>query len=146
MINYNGQIITTLEDLEIAILDLDANQKIYIINDFLGSKNTQVSSNVAENVQGVISAAAQFGMTLMFAFSAENVLLGITMENKTGEVLTKLMPIIPCLQAGSLHEAITRAKAIDPAVYDLKYVTAARLLSFVNKIEVYLDLPLSETL
>lgn len=93
--------------------------------------------------QKAVAAAMAFGQNLMTEFAAENVMLGITQDGKTGEVLDKMAPVMAALQSGSLYEAISRAQAIDPADYDEKYVTHARLWAFINKLEAYLGLPLS---
>ncbi len=114
------------------------------------SVETAISSHVPNTahayVSSVIKNAIQFGNQLLINYAAENVLLGITTEGKTGQVLTKLASVQLALQAGSLYEAITRIRATPTSEYDEKYVTANRLLAFVNKIETYRGLPLSETL
>lgn len=97
-------------------------------------------------IEAVVSAATSFGQSIMISFAAENVLLGITQEGKTGEVLGKLSGVQLAVNAGSLYEAISRIRAINPADYDAKYITAARLLAFINKIETYLGLPISTEL
>lgn len=97
-------------------------------------------------VEAAILASIEFGAKILKEFSAENVLLGITYENKTGEVLDKLGHVMSAILAGSLYEAIVRIKAIPVTDYDVKYITAVRLLGFVNKIESYLGTTLSETL
>lgn len=109
-----------------------------------------ISSHVAADpqaqVENIIQLAMTFGAKLLREFAAQNVLLGITQEGKTGEVLTKLMNVQLAVQAGSLYEAIDRIRAIPPTDYDGKYITEARLLTFINKIEAYLGLPLSTEL
>jgi hypothetical protein len=97
-------------------------------------------------IESVVSAATQFGQSIMISFAAENVLLGITQENKTGEVLDKLVDVLAAVQAGSLYEVMSRIRAIPVESYDAKYITAARLLVFINKIEEYLGLPASTSL
>jgi hypothetical protein len=97
-------------------------------------------------VRSSIERAIAFGHEIVSEFAAENVLLGITVEGKTGEVLTKLASVQLAVQAGSLHEAISRIRAIPETDYDTKYITASRLLTFVNRIEAYLGLPLSTEL
>jgi len=97
-------------------------------------------------IENVIENSILFGAQLLREFSAENVLLGITQENKTGEVLTKLSGVMSAIIAGSLYEAINRTKAIPSSDYDSKYITAARLIKFLNRIETYLGIPLTETL
>lgn len=102
-----------------------------------------VQQDTISSIQHAIGAAMLFGQNLMTKFAAENVMLGITQDGKTGEVLNKMAPIISALQSGSLYEAITRAKAINPTTYDTKYITHARIYSFINEIEAYLGLQLS---
>jgi len=140
--NYNGVLFTDEAELLSAISDLSPEQQTYILNDF----HNRPHVNVQTLIESAVISAREFGMHLMVTFAAENILLGITQEGKTGEVLTKMAGVMPALQAGSLYEAINQLRAIPPEQYDTKYVTAARLLSAVNKIETYLELPLSESL
>ena len=140
--NYNGVLFTDEAELLSAISDLSPEQQTYILNDF----HNRPHVNVQTLIESAVISAREFGMHLMVTFAAENILLGITQEGKTGEVLTKMAGVMPALQAGSLYEAITQLKAIPPEQYDSKFVTAARLLSAVNKIEAYLEIPLSESL
>lgn len=90
-----------------------------------------------------IGNAIKFGQSLITKFAAQNVLLGITQDGKTGEVLNKMSGVIVALQSGSLYEAIERAKAINPEDYDAKYITHDRIYAFINELEAYLGLPLS---
>lgn len=94
-------------------------------------------------VRTAVAKAVSFGQNLITKFAAENVMLGITQDGKTGEVLDKMGPVIIALQSGSLYEAIARAKAIDPEDYDVKYITHDRLYAFINDIEAYLGIQLS---
>lgn len=97
-------------------------------------------------VHGAVSRAIGFGQAVLTDFATDNVLLGITQDGKTGEVLTKMAGVMQALQSGSLYEAIARAKAIPEEDKDVKYITDARLLEFVNKIEAHLGIPASEEL
>lgn len=97
-------------------------------------------------VEGIIQSAMEFGVALTRQFAAENVLLGITAENKAGDVLDKTSHVMAAIQSGSLYEAITRIRAISPSDYDSKYITAPRLLVFIQRIETYLKMPLSQSL
>lgn len=105
-----------------------------------------ISSQEIMKLEKIVSDAKDFAMKLMIEFASENILMGITQENKTGEVLEKLSSVMPSLQAGSLYEAINQIRAIPPEKYDDKYITEMRLLAAVNKIEFYLGMPLSESL
>lgn len=97
-------------------------------------------------VKAQVERISKFSQELLNQFAAENIAMGITADNKTEEVLDIMLPVMSALQGGAPTVAIKRAKQIDPADYDAKYVTAARLLSYVNKIEAFLGLPLSNSL
>ena len=110
------------------------------------AKAARIAAEQQEAIIGAVARARAFGDRMVNVFAAENIVLGITADGKTGEVLGKMEGVIAALSTGSLYEAIARAKAIPSSQYDSKYVTAARLLSFVNKIEGYLNIPLSTSL
>jgi hypothetical protein len=97
-------------------------------------------------IESVIGSAIAFGSSLVKSFAAQNVLLGITQAGKTNEVRNKMSGVLSALQTGSLYDAIAQAKAIDEADYDSTFITAPRLLNFVNKLETYLGIPLSTEL
>lgn len=97
-------------------------------------------------VKAQVAAAIEFGRRMIEDFATENVMMGITADNKTEEVLDIATPMMNALQSGSLTVAIKRAKAIPEQDYDVKYITAARLLSYVNKMEAFMGLPLSNSL
>ena len=79
-------------------------------------------------------------------FSTENVILGISEDGMTGTVLDNMAGVMAALQSGSLKEAIARAKALPAEKKDAKYITNARLLAFVNKLETHLGITLSSSL
>lgn len=113
------------------------------------SENSELADDLVEQdairaTEVAVANAIMFGQKLITEFAAENVRLGITQDGQTGVVLDKMAPTMTALQSGSLYEAMTRALAIDPQDYDAKYVTHARLMTFINKIEAYLGLPLSQ--
>lgn len=97
-------------------------------------------------VQKTIRAARTFGNQMVEDFSVDNVLLGITQDGMTGEVLNKMSQVIVALQSGSLYEAMDRIKAIPEEDKDVKYITDDRLLDALNKIEMYLGLNVSLSL
>jgi hypothetical protein len=99
-----------------------------------------------QNVQNILANAKAFGENLMNEFTTENIMLGITADSMTGTVRKNMVEVIMALQTGSLYDAITEAKAIPADKKDAKYITDARLLAFVNKIETYLGVALSQTL
>lgn len=97
-------------------------------------------------VKKQVANIADFSQELLNQFAAENIQMGITGDNKTEDILDIMLPVMSALQGGAPTVAIKRAKAISPSSYDAKYITAIRLLAYVNKIEAFLGLPLSETL
>lgn len=97
-------------------------------------------------VESAIRASMKKGNDLIEKFAVENVMLGITSDGMTGQVLDVMAPVSEALRSGSLYEAIDRIKAIAPEDKDAKYVTDARLLSAVNELETFLGVDLSLTL
>jgi len=104
---------------------------------------TFASNNSLKVIKEKVAAARAFGTDLGDHFAAENLALGIDQDDMVDSVLTLVSPILTALQSGSLTAAISRAKAIPSGSFDAKYVTGARLLSYVNKIESYLGISLS---
>ncbi len=94
----------------------------------------------------IVSDAMDEGMRLAKEFAAENVRLGITADGMTRTVRQKLADLFNALQTGSLLDAIEVAKETPAEDKDVKYITDARLLALVNKLEEYLGLSLSEEL
>ena len=109
-------------------------------------KAADVQAAQAEALRQIIIGAEAFGKKLSQDFKIENVVLGITQDGMTGTVLDKMSRVMAALDSGSLHEAISRIKAIPEADKDAKYITDARLLEAANKLEAYLGLPLSTEL
>jgi hypothetical protein len=98
------------------------------------------------SVEYSVADAVSFGHRTLIKFSAENILLGITQAGMTGTVRRALSDVIQCLQTGSLYDAIASARAIPAEDKDPTFVTDARLLAFINIVEAYLGLKISESL
>ena len=126
-------------DSRAVTFELDGSNVVAVEDEDLAAEWAQKDQVAA--VTRAISTAMAFGQSLVTEFAVENVMLGITQDGKTGEVLDKMAPVMTAVQSGSLYEAIARAKAIDD--FDSKYVTHDRLYAFINKIEAYLGLQLS---
>lgn len=94
-------------------------------------------------VQDTIRKAIYFGNNVIVEAATENVLLGITQFNMTGTVRKVLSQVNSALSTGSLYDAIDEIRAIPPENKDARFVTDARLLATINKIETYLGLTLS---
>jgi hypothetical protein len=54
--------------------------------------------------------------------------------------------VIGALSTGSLYDAMNEIRNIPEASYDAIFITEARLLEYLNKLEAFLGLPLSTTL
>jgi hypothetical protein len=100
----------------------------------------------AQAVAKRVLEAIQEGNKLIHEFATENVMLGITQDNMTAQVLDNMGPVLIALQTGSLYPAMDRIRAIPAESKDAKYITDARLLNYLNKIQQYLGLELSEEL
>ncbi len=105
--------------------------------------NSMLTASIRTNI---LTPAIAKGQELIVTFAAENIALGITQAGMTTQVRTVTADVVSALSTGSLYDAITAARAIPPASYDATFVTEARLLSFINKIEVYLGIPVSASL
>lgn len=109
-------------------------------------KYTNPTMTTEEKVQAIMEAAMEFGKQLMKEFAAENVLLGITQAGMTNTVRKRLSEVTNALLTGSLYDAIYEVRQIPPEHKDDTFITDARLLVFINKIEKYLLIPLSTQL
>jgi hypothetical protein len=111
---------------------------------------TLVSAKAAKAMDDYISNklndAVNFGADIIREFTKENIIMGITADNMTGVVRKAMSEVIIALQTGSLYDAIIEAKAIPADKKDVKYITNARLLSFINKIETKLNITLSTSI
>lgn len=99
-----------------------------------------------EYLQQVVAGARNFGMTLLVEFAAQNIALGITQAGMTAPVRGYLNDVVTCLFTGSLYDAIAQLKAVPPEHKDATFITDARLLYAVNRIETYLGITLSTSL
>jgi hypothetical protein len=97
-------------------------------------------------VKTIIDEAIKFGNELIIEFAAENVVLGITQAGMTTAVRSAAAQVINALQTGSLYDAIQECRAIPSESKDSIFVTDARLLQFINKIESKLGITLSTEL
>lgn len=110
------------------------------------SEETPVINETQMIVEQIIDDAIVFGTKLLRKFAAENTIMGITQEGKTNEVRKAMREVTDAIYTGSLKDVILEARAIPVESYDSKYITAARILSFINEIEDYLGIQRSENL
>lgn len=110
--------------------------------------DTVVSSHILtttrEQIDAIIDGALTFGNKITRDFVAENVMLGITQRGLTKHVRTMFKEVKDAIQTGSLYDAISEIRALDPNDFDNVVITPARVLLFRNKIETYLGVPLAQ--
>jgi len=142
----NPSIQTIAIDSQSQTIEIISSTEIY--GGELAILNAVVPANtpVQKLVERSINSAIIFGQRLVVEFAAENVLLGITQANKTNSVRKATAEVVGALATGSLYDAIAECRDVPVESYDSTFVTAARLLLFVNKIEDYLGMPLSTEL
>lgn len=97
-------------------------------------------------IESVVRSAMSFGQNLMVEFAAENIKMGITQEGMTKTVREAMADVVLAIQTGSLYDTIDEIKAIPAASKDGKYITDDRLLEYLNKIETYLGISVSQSL
>lgn len=104
------------------------------------------SPDMVAITEGLVKNAIDFGWQVLVQFAAENVRMGVTQAGKTKHIRETLQSVILCLLSGSLYDAIAEAKAVPDEAKDPVFLTNARLLAFVNKIEAHLGLAASTSL
>jgi hypothetical protein len=97
-----------------------------------------------DKIKFAVERAILFGQSIIAEFAAENVLLGITEASMTNQVRKVTMQVTSALNTGALYDAIAECRAIPEEDKDDVFITNDRLLTFINKIEEYLGIPLSE--
>jgi len=106
----------------------------------------KAASDLAKLYSEALTNAIKFGDALVVEFASENMALGITQANKTSSVRKAMSEVLNCLVTGSLYDAMVEVRLIPTESKDAIFLSDARLLAFVNKIETYLKKPLSVTL
>lgn len=99
-----------------------------------------------EQAAQLLDQAIDFGNKLIRDITIENMALGITQDGMTGTVRKALAETLSALMTGSLYDAIDELRAIPEDKKDNKYISNARLLVAINKLETYLGKPLSSSL
>lgn len=107
--------------------------------------HTTTPTNI-ELAKARINDALRFGGELFIQFCAENVLMGITQKGKTELVLENMSAINKSIKNASLYETVRLLKSFPNDKKDDEFITNARLLKFLNKVEEYLKLPISTEL
>lgn len=143
---YDGMVATE-EKLEIILLSYNEADIIridaYWDSLTVESENELNQYELRESVQNIISKAMDFGKQVMVEFSAENVLMGITQQNKTKQVITFLNDVKNAMDTGSLYIAIDEIdKIVNLGIPEelSPFITEERLMIFKQKIQSYLEI------
>lgn len=125
---------------------VDSYEESQVKADYVVSYEDITEEAQVQSIANVVRKAMSFGNDLMVEFSTENVMMGITQDGMTKTVRKNMSQVMSALMSGSLYDAIDEAKSIPEQSKDPKYLTDARLLQYVNKIEEYLGIELSNDL
>ena len=92
-----------------------------------------------------VAIAISTGQRLVREFIEENIILGITEAGKTKAVRKAMSEVISCLYTGAFFDAIDELRSIPAELKDGVFISDARILTYINKIEEFCGLPLSES-
>lgn len=143
---YDG-IIADDEGLQVVLLSYN-EADIIRVDDYWESLTVENEQQVnpeelKDIIKNTISSAMDFGKNIMVDFAVENVMLGITQNNKTKEVLDYLVEIKSAIDTGSLYTVIDEINKLkEKGLPDdlAPYITEERLDRIKSKIEDYLGL------
>lgn len=110
------------------------------------AKISEVVEDIDEKIRKTVSNSLEYGKNLVIEFNVECIKEGVISDNMSKHVLSVTNSVVNALNSGALYLAIDEIKAITSENKDDKYITDERLLRYVNDIESYLKLPLSESL
>ncbi len=114
------------------------DQFSYVISDV--TSEYQLSDAIS-----TLKSNREFGMSLIDTFAIENVAMGVN-DEQSDLVLSALASVLMALSNGYLETAIRRVKDLNPATFDGVFLSEARLLGYVNRIEIHLGITLSTSL
>lgn len=132
-------------DADCVEISRDEEDQIVVAEDSEAKAAKDAAAAVA-TARAQLAAAKAFGNSVIEDFTLENMALGITQDGMTGDVRKATTEVMSALSTGSLYDAIDEIRAIPVEKKDEKYITDARLLAAINKIEAFLGVALSEEL
>lgn len=133
--NLEGWILMSQEELEAYKLVYKTQYQQY-------ENQINQEKQLIENVKNKVKRSLEFGQELILQFSTENILMGITQQEKTGAVVEYLGDLLKYIQTASLYEAV---KEIDKLINNgvpahlSPFVTEERLSEFKQKILSFLQ-------
>jgi hypothetical protein len=121
-----------------------------LLNEALNIEELQMFNQVIQTqasrvaIRELIERCIKFGNLIVIEFAADNVLLGITQASKTKLIADACQQAFYYLSTGSLYEARSAMLEIEITEEMAPYLTEQRRIEFINKIETFLGLELSE--
>lgn len=94
---------------------------------------------IEEQIKAKILGAMEFGKNIMAEYGASNVLAGLSLS-QVQQVMTSTAKIQSALLSGSLYVALDEISKLE---LDDVIITDARVTAFRNKIQKYLNIPLT---
>lgn len=91
-----------------------------------------------------VAIAISTGQRIVREFIEENIVLGITEAGKTKAVRKAMSEVVSCLYTGAFFDAIDELRSIPAELKDGVFISDARILQYINKIEEFCGIPLSE--
>lgn len=145
--NFDGMV-ASVENLQVMFKTDPSDNDLLVVSEYWMSitQQTETTPTLEENkdfVKTMVKSAINFGSTLVTDFATENVMLGITQAGKTKLIADTCQTAFYYLSTGSLYEARAEMLNLTPTEEMSPFLTHARRIAFVNKIEQYLGLPLS---
>lgn len=109
---------------------------------------TKMAPTTLQIVNNAITQAGAFGVNLTVQYASSNVLQGITQAGKTQLIADYLKDVAYYLHNGSLYAAIDAFNSMLAMDSDTKasvapYVTDALIYTYMNKVQTYLQIPLT---
>jgi len=104
-----------------------------------------MDENQEKQLSYSVYVAISTGQMLIRKFIEENIMLGITEAGKTKVVRQAMREVTDCLNTGALFDAIDELRSIPAELKDGVFISDARILSYINEIEEFSGLPLSES-
>lgn len=141
ILDLNGNIIGTLELPDSTSDEVWAEQLAF----YAASPGTLTPNQI---VSASIQNAQNFGAQLLLSFATTNVLNGITQAGLTIPVSDYLVNVYNYLSAGSLYATISAIETLIADTSETKaglapFITNDVLYTYLNKIQAYLNVPLT---
>lgn len=103
-----------------------------------------------QGARNTIRNAIEKGQQLVEDFATESIVLGINQANMSGPVRRAMQDVVNSLLTGALYDSVSSIKTVrddiqgNTALTDV-FLSDTRLLKYLNELEAFLGLPLTES-